>query len=61
LGRHLAMLPLDPHLGKLLVMGAALGCLAPALVSHLGHLSHFGHGRSSEGRSDRLTRLWASY
>ena len=33
LGRHLAMLPLDPRLGKLLVMGASLGCLAPALVS----------------------------
>jgi ATP-dependent RNA helicase DHX29 len=34
LGRHLAMLPLDPRLGKLLVLGACLGCLAPALVRH---------------------------
>lgn len=33
LGRHLALLPLEPRLGKLLVMGACLGCLAPALVS----------------------------
>lgn len=33
LGRLLAVLPLEPRLGKLLVMGAALGCLAPALVS----------------------------
>jgi len=32
LGRHLALLPLEPRLGKLLVMGACLGCLAPALV-----------------------------
>lgn len=32
LGRHLAALPLDPRLGKLLVMGACLGCLSPALV-----------------------------
>ena len=32
LGRLLALLPLEPRLGKLLVMGAALGCLAPALV-----------------------------
>lgn len=35
LGRLLAILPLEPRLGKLLVMGAALGCLAPALVSVL--------------------------
>jgi ATP-dependent RNA helicase DHX29 len=34
LGRLLALLPLEPRLGKLLVMGAALGCLAPALVGH---------------------------
>ena len=32
LGRHLAGLPLDPRLGKLLLYGAALGCLAPALT-----------------------------
>jgi HrpA-like RNA helicase len=34
LGRLLALLPLEPRLGKLLVMGAALGCLAPTLVSY---------------------------
>lgn len=34
LGRLLALLPLEPRLGKLLVMGAALGCLAPTLVGH---------------------------
>lgn len=33
LGRLLALLPLEPRLGKLLVMGAALGCMAPTLVS----------------------------
>ena len=32
LGRHLAALPLDPRLGKLLLYGAALGCLGPALT-----------------------------
>lgn len=32
LGRHLAALPLEPRLGKLLVLGALLGCLSPALV-----------------------------
>lgn len=36
LGRLLALLPLEPRLGKLLVMGAALGCLAPVLVSEPG-------------------------
>ena len=30
-GRHLAALPVDARTGKLLVVGAALGCLAPAL------------------------------
>lgn len=33
LGHHLAVLPTEPRLGKLLVMGACLGCLSPALVS----------------------------
>lgn len=32
LGLHLASLPLDCHLGKLLVVGALLGVLAPALT-----------------------------
>jgi HrpA-like RNA helicase len=32
LGRLLALLPLEPRLGKLLVTGATLGCLSPALV-----------------------------
>ncbi len=30
LGRHLALLPVSPRLGKLLVLGALMGCLAPA-------------------------------
>ena len=30
-GRHLAALPVDARTGKLLVVGAVLGCLAPAL------------------------------
>ena len=32
LGYHLAQLPVQPRLGKLLVLGACLGCLAPALT-----------------------------
>ena len=32
LGRHLAMLPVDVHVGKMLIIGAALGCVGPALT-----------------------------
>ena len=32
LGRHVAGLPLEPHLAKLLVLSAFLGCLSPALT-----------------------------
>ncbi|EFJ53272.1 hypothetical protein VOLCADRAFT_86387 [Volvox carteri f. nagariensis] len=32
LGRQLALLPVGPRLGKLLVLGALLGCLAPAVT-----------------------------
>ena len=32
LGRHLAQLPMEPRLGKLLVTAAFMGCLAPALT-----------------------------
>lgn len=31
LGHHLAGLPVDPRLGKLMVLGACLGCLGPAV------------------------------
>ncbi len=32
LGKHLAQLPLDLRLAKLLVMGTILGCLGPMLT-----------------------------
>ena len=31
-GRNLAQLPVDAKVGKLLVLGASLGCLSPALT-----------------------------
>lgn len=31
-GRHLAQLPVDARVGKLLLLGASLGCLAPVLT-----------------------------
>lgn len=31
-GHHLARLPVDPRIGKLLLLAAVAGCLAPALT-----------------------------
>ncbi|KAF5835639.1 P-loop containing nucleoside triphosphate hydrolase protein [Dunaliella salina] len=39
LGHHLAQLPVDPRLGKLLVLGCVLGCLGPA-ASVAAAMSH---------------------
>jgi ATP-dependent RNA helicase DHX36 len=36
LGRHLAALPVDPRVGKMLITAAALGCLSPALTIAAG-------------------------
>ena len=36
LGEHLAALPVDPRVGKMLVVAAALGCLSPALTIAAG-------------------------
>jgi HrpA-like RNA helicase len=36
LGRHLASLPVDPRVGKMLVTASTLGCLSPALTIAAG-------------------------
>lgn len=43
LGHHLAALPVDGRVGKLLILGASLGCLAPVLTiaACLSHKSPF--------------------
>ena len=43
LGRHLAALPVEPRLGKLLVLGACLACLGPActIAAAMSHKSPF--------------------
>ena len=42
-GAHLAQLPMDAKVGKLLLLAACLGCLAPALTiaACLSHRSPF--------------------
>lgn len=59
LGRHLAALPVDPRLGKLLLMGAMLGCLGPALTiaAAMSHRSPFA---SSFERQDDAARAKAA-
>ena len=53
LGQHLARLPLDPRLGKLLVLGAALRCVEPALTvaAALAHRSPFAAKFGDAGRA----------
>ena len=43
LGRHLAALPVDPRVGKMLVMGAIMGCLTPTatIAAGLAHRDPF--------------------
>lgn len=36
LGRHLSMLPVEPRLGKMLIMGAVFNCLDPVLTTAAG-------------------------
>jgi HrpA-like RNA helicase len=33
LGRHLACLPMDPRLGKMLLMGVVFKCLDPSMIT----------------------------
>jgi HrpA-like RNA helicase len=56
LGFHLANLPLDARLGKMLVVASVLGCLDPVLTvcAALGHKSPFlkPNGRDAAARSE---------
>ena len=36
LGRHLSQLPVDPRVGKMLLLGAIFGCLSPILTIAAG-------------------------
>jgi ATP-dependent RNA helicase DHX29 len=60
LGSHLAKLPVDVKIGKILIMGAILQCLSPALsiAACLSHKSPFISSQDREGlKSARLPFL----
>ena len=54
-GYHLAQLPVDARLGKLLVTAALLGCLAPALTiaACLSHKSPFAASLDQQDQARR--------
>ena len=54
LGRHLAALPVEPRLGKLLVLGACLACLGPAatIAAAMSHKSPFASQMGAERKAD---------
>ncbi|KAG2435548.1 hypothetical protein HYH02_011842 [Chlamydomonas schloesseri] len=62
LGRHLALLPVAPRLGKLLVVGALLGCLAPAvtIAAAMSHKSPFLTPTEDRGEAERARRALAA-
>lgn len=62
LGHHLAQLPLEPRLGKLLLLGAALGCLSPALTmaAVMSHRSPFSTPLERRDEADRARRALAA-
>jgi ATP-dependent RNA helicase DHX29 len=69
LGHHLAALPVDVRVGKLLLLGASFGCLDPILTiaAALSYKSPFassqvGAHRPSTPSAERMSRnLWASF
>ncbi|KAG2502148.1 hypothetical protein HYH03_000635 [Edaphochlamys debaryana] len=62
LGRHLALLPVSPRLGKLLVAGALLGCLAPAatIAAAMSHKSPFMTPTEDRAEAERARRALAA-
>ncbi|XP_047330338.1 DExH-box ATP-dependent RNA helicase DExH1 isoform X2 [Impatiens glandulifera] len=61
LGRHLCTLPLDPNIGKMLLMGSIFQCLNPALTiaSALAHRDPFVLPLSRKEEADAAKRSFA--
>ncbi|GAB4817860.1 hypothetical protein N2152v2_004906 [Parachlorella kessleri] len=62
LGHHLAQLPVDARVGKLLLLAASLGCLSPALTmaACLSYKSPFSTSQANQDAADRARRGLAS-
>ncbi|XP_051149601.1 DExH-box ATP-dependent RNA helicase DExH1 [Andrographis paniculata] len=61
LGRHLCTLPLDPNIGKMLLMGAIFQCLNPALTiaAALAHRDPFVLPLNRKEEADAAKRFFA--
>lgn len=61
LGEHLANLPLDPAVGKLLIMGAVFDCVEPVLsiAASLSYRSPFVMPLEKRGEADAARRRFA--
>ncbi|KAK1283145.1 putative pre-mRNA-splicing factor ATP-dependent RNA helicase [Acorus calamus] len=61
LGRHLCTLPLDPNIGKMLLMGSVFQCLDPALTiaSALAHRDPFVLPMNRKEEADAAKRSFA--
>ena len=62
LGRHLARLPVDVRAGKIIVLGAVLGCLRPSLTiaAYLSSKSPFIAPHDERDAADRVRRALAA-
>lgn len=61
-GRNLAQLPVDAKVGKLLLLGASLGCLSPALTiaACLSYKSPFSAPFEQQDAAMRAKQAFAS-
>ena len=62
LGRHLAALPVEPRLGKLLVLGACLACLGPActIAAAMSHKSPFSVAMERKAEAAAARKAFAT-
>jgi ATP-dependent RNA helicase DHX29 len=62
LGHHLARLPVDVRAGKIIVLGAVLGCLRPALTiaAYLSSKSPFVAPHDERDAADRVRHAFAA-
>uniref|UniRef100_A0A061S817 RNA helicase n=1 Tax=Tetraselmis sp. GSL018 TaxID=582737 RepID=A0A061S817_9CHLO len=62
LGEHLAHLPVDPRIGKMMIMGAIFGCLEPVLIIAAGmaHRDPFVLPLEKKAEADRMKKDFAA-